>query len=156
MGFCDCFLNSSSFVAAAGVSFVATCVPSAATGLSCETSRVDKVRRSTSIAAKRIMVINRSLVRATRLEPECSVSLHAPSLNLTHRPERNVAAAGVAAGSGAGRSTTSYPLPVTESIKEYSEVVAQIYKMLRLGPPKQTFATICGTLIFPRRVPSGW
>jgi hypothetical protein len=35
MGFCDCFLNSSAFEAAAGVASVATEVPSGPTGVSC-------------------------------------------------------------------------------------------------------------------------
>jgi hypothetical protein len=46
--------------------------------------------------------------------------------------------------------------PLTPSITEYSEVVAQMNMRLRLGPPKTTLATPSGTSTLPSRVPSGW
>lgn len=47
-GFCDSFLNSSAFVAAAGVACVATLVPAGPTGVSCANSGTDKKRTSCS------------------------------------------------------------------------------------------------------------
>src|SRR5271157_779633 len=49
MGFCDCFLNSSAFDAAAGVASVATEVPSAPTGVSWANS--GKVEKENTVKA---------------------------------------------------------------------------------------------------------
>jgi hypothetical protein len=48
-GFCAAFLSASEFAAAAGVSCVATCVPSGATGVSCATSGITKASNDANI-----------------------------------------------------------------------------------------------------------
>ena len=45
--------------------------------------------------------------------------------------------------------------PLTVSRIEYSDVVAQMKRRLRFGPPNTTFATASGTRILPISVPSG-
>jgi hypothetical protein len=46
--------------------------------------------------------------------------------------------------------------PVTPSITEYSDVVAQTKRRLRRAPPKTTLATVSGMRTLPSRAPSGW
>ena len=70
---------------------------------------------------------------------------------------RSGAAERVQAGTGVAESAIYYGrvAPLTPNITEYSDVVAQMNRRLRLGPPKTTLATPSGTRTLPSSVPSG-
>ena len=61
IGFCAAFLNSSAFDAAAGVSSVATCVPSGPTGVSCAKSGDVDIRKPASASKPSLILTCDSL-----------------------------------------------------------------------------------------------